>query len=135
MKVLGVDVGKRRVGLAISDEEGKFAFPLEVMEVEGEGEEAVVEMIKEVREREGAEVVVVGIPYSLKGTITPSTEFAQLIVKRLRERGLRVEEIDERLTTREAEKMMRREGGKKGKADKVAAALLLQVYLEKLGKK
>jgi len=135
MKVLGVDVGKRRVGLAISDEEGKFAFPLEVMEVEGEGEEAVVEMIKEVREREGAEVVVVGIPYSLKGTITPSTEFAQLIVKRLRERGLRVEEIDERLTTREAEKMMRGEGGKKGKADKVAAALLLQVYLEKLGKK
>lgn len=130
MKVLGIDVGRKRIGLAISDDEGKFAFPLEVIEVEGE--ESAIEKIKEIGEREGAKIIVVGIPYSLKGTITPSTQFAQLIARRLREEGLEVEEIDERLTTREAEKMIGR-GKKKGKTDKIAAALLLQVYLQKLG--
>lgn len=126
MKVLGIDIGKKRIGVAISDEEGKFAFPLKVVEVD---EEKVVDKIEEIGEREGAELIVVGIPYSLKGKITPSTEFAQLVAKKLREKGLRVEEVDERLTTREAEKIIGK--GRKGKIDKISAALLLQVYLER----
>ncbi len=117
------------MGLAISDKEEKFAFPLGTIEIEKE--EEAVERIKEIGEREGAEMIVVGIPYSLKGTITPSTEFAQLIARKLRERGFRVEEIDERLTTREAEKTIGANKITKGKADKIAAALLLQIYLER----
>lgn len=128
MKILGVDVGKRRIGFAISDEEGKFAFPLDVIEVDRE--EAVVDKIKEVGEKEGAQVIVIGIPYSLKGGITPSTEFALHVAQKLREIGFKVEEIDERLTTKEAERTVGT-GRKKGKADKIAAALLLQVYLQR----
>lgn len=128
MKILGVDVGKRRIGFAISDEEGKFAFPLDVIEVDRE--EAVVDKIREVGEKEGAQVIVIGIPYSLKGKITPSTEFALQVAQKLREIGFKVEEIDERLTTKEAERAVGT-GRKKGKADKIAAALLLQVYLQR----
>jgi len=130
-KVLAIDVGKRRIGLAISDEGRRLAFPLGFLEVEGE--EMAVEKIGEVADKEGVKEIVVGMPYSLRGTITPSTELAMRIAQRLRERGFLVEEVDERLTTKEAEKVLGVGKGKrrKGEADKIAAVFLLQVYLER----
>lgn len=127
-KVLAIDVGKRRIGLAVSDEGRRLAFPLGFLEVEGE--EVAVEKIGEVAVREGVKEIVVGMPYSLKGNITPSTELAIRIAERLRERGFLVEEVDERLTTKEAEKVLGLGKGRrrKGEADKIAAVLLLQVF-------
>jgi putative Holliday junction resolvase len=128
-KVLAIDVGRKRIGLAISDEGRRFAFPFDFLEVEGE--EMAVERIGDVAEREGVRVIVVGIPYSLRGSITPSTEFALRIAERLREKGFFVEEIDERLTTKEAERVLGKGRRKKGKVDIVASVLLLRVYLER----
>ncbi|MBC7329301.1 Holliday junction resolvase RuvX [bacterium] len=130
-KVLAIDVGKRRIGLAVSDEGRRLAFPLGFLEVEGE--EVAVEKIGEVAVREGVKEIVVGMPYSLKGNITPSTELAIRIAERLRERGFLVEEVDERLTTKEAEKVLGLGKGRrrKGEADKIAAVLLLQVFLDR----
>ncbi|MBC7326990.1 Holliday junction resolvase RuvX [bacterium] len=128
MKILGVDVGKKRTGLAISDEKGKFAFPLEV--IEEESEEKLVKRIIEISRREEVKTIVVGIPYSLRGKITPSTELALRVADKLREAGFRVEEIDERLTTREAGKIIKSKK-KRGKIDKISASLLLQTWLER----
>ena len=130
-KVLAIDVGKRRIGLAISDEGRCFAFPLGFLEVEGE--EMAVDKIGEVAEREGVKEIVVGMPYSLKGAVTPSTELAIRIAEGLKERGFIVEEVDERLTTKEAEKVLGvgKVRKRKGEADKIAAVFLLQVYLER----
>lgn len=128
-KILGVDIGKKRIGLAISDEEGKIAFPLEVIEVEEEQE--ILDKIKEIIRREGIELIVIGIPYSLKGTITPSTEFALLVAEKFREEGFKVKEIDERLTTKEAMKLTSGKKKRKGNIDKISATLLLQTYLER----
>lgn len=115
--------------MAISDEEGKIAFPLEVIEVEEEQE--ILDKIKEIIRREGIELIVIGIPYSLKGTITPSTEFALLVAEKFREEGFKVKEIDERLTTKEAMKLTSGKKKRKGNIDKISATLLLQTYLER----
>jgi putative Holliday junction resolvase len=132
-KVLAIDVGRKRIGLAISDEGRRFAFPLGVLEVGGE--EMAVEKVSELAQREGVRVIVVGMPYSLRGTLTPSTGLAMRIAEKLRERGFLIEEIDERLTTKEAERILGLGKGrrKKGEADKIASVLLLQVYLEREG--
>jgi putative Holliday junction resolvase len=129
-RVLGVDLGTVRVGLAVSDPQGILASPFEVIE----RTDAPAEIARRVSEL-GCEEIVVGIPFSLDGTKGSAADAAEEFAKQLEsETLLPVVRWDERLTTVQAERSMRA-GGKnakqqRGSIDKVAAALILQAFLD-----
>ena len=133
MRLLGLDVGERRIGLAISDPLGTIASPLRVLDRK-ETTDPIGEIIAEAQALE-VETIVVGMPLTLRGEIGPAAELMQEFVEKLRARSpIPVEIIDERLTTKVAERDMIRAGmsreGRRETIDKVAAALILQSYLD-----
>jgi putative Holliday junction resolvase len=127
VKVLGVDLGTKRTGLAISDDAGSMALAFGV--VEG-GAEEVIRAVQ----RSGAQSVVVGLPRNMDGSVGAAGRRVQQFVKILRARtGLPVETFDERLTSFEAE---RRLAGaplsrkkKRAHVNVVSAQLILEEYL------
>jgi putative Holliday junction resolvase len=123
MRVLALDHGAARCGVAISDPTGTLASPLDVIERPDtkRGLAAVARLVEE----RAAERVVVGLPLTLKGEEGQQAERARTFAERLERRiSVPVELHDERLTTRLAE----RTGGE-GDADSRAAAHLLEGYL------
>lgn len=138
MRTLGVDVGRRRVGLAISDPSGLLARPLTTIAVSGPDLlEKVLDAISRLRaEDDGLEAVVVGVPRRLDGTAGEQTAFVEHFVSGLRARlDLPVWTEDERLSSREAESRLalREKDWKKRKAqlDAAAAAVILQDFLDR----
>lgn len=132
-RVLGVDLGSARVGLALSDPTGLTAQPLEVLRTSGDDDVAAT-IADRVRELEVDEVVV-GIPIRMNGTRGPEAEAAEAFAQRLEARArVPVHRWDERLSTKQAEGVMRSGGAdarrQRGTVDKVAAAIVLQAYLE-----
>jgi len=131
---LGIDHGSKRIGLAISDAGGKVALPAGTLESKGLKRDLAA--IREIVEARQVERIVVGLPIHMDGRRGPQAQAAQAFADRLaRELGLPVDTLDERWTTREAERALRATGrkGKKQRAvvDSVAAALLLRTYLER----
>jgi putative pre-16S rRNA nuclease len=131
-RALGVDLGSRRIGLAISDAGGKVATPYATLERTNDEHDA--QAIAEVASAEGAKLVVLGHPLMLDGTRGDAAAVTEAFAAKLKESGLRVTLWDERLTTKEAESGLKRQG-MKGRArraiiDKVAAQVLLQSYLD-----
>ncbi len=127
MRKLAVDVGQSRVGLAIS--EGSLALPLEVIPA---GESAANQVLELARAR-GVEAIYVGLPLSLTGSFTASTQNSVEFANRLGAE-FEVRMIDERLTTKSAQSRLR-EGGKNSKqsrgiVDAQAAALILEFALQ-----
>ena len=139
MRVIGIDVGARRVGIAISDATRTLARPLESIVVASDRDaiERVVARIETLAsEEDGVTAVVVGLPSRLDGSPTDATARAAAFVDALRRRTpLPIFTEDERLTSVEAEsRLARRERDwKKRKAtiDALAAAILLQDYLDR----
>src|SRR5687768_6800838 len=102
MRVLGIDPGARRIGLALSDPEGQFALPLEA--VQARGTEHVVQQLVAEAARRQAERLVIGLPLRLDGSEGESARLARKLAERLHAAtGLPVVLWDERLTTRAAE--------------------------------
>jgi putative Holliday junction resolvase len=138
-RVLGIDVGERRIGLAISDVSGTLARPLRTLEVRDmtDGIEGVVAAIDALaREDEGLTAVVVGIPRRLDGTANEATARVTRFVDLLRAGApVPVELEDERLSSREAEQLLslreRDWRKRKAKLDAAAAAVILQDYLDR----
>jgi putative holliday junction resolvase len=138
-RVLGIDVGERRIGLAISDVSGTLARPLRTLEVRdmADGIESVVAAIEALaREDEGLAAIVVGIPRRLDGTANEATVRVTRFVDMLRGRApVPIELEDERLTSREAEQRLslreRDWRKRKTKLDAAAAALILQDHLDR----
>ncbi len=133
MRALGVDVGERRIGLAVSDPSGLIASPLEVL-LRSPGDDAVGEIVARAEEL-GAEVIVVGMPVDLRGELGVAAQDMERFVEALRARSSApVETCDERLTSVAAARAMREAGlterDRRGQVDKVAAALLLQSWLD-----
>jgi putative Holliday junction resolvase len=129
MKILGVDPGARRWGIAISDESGTWAFPRGVVPA-GEALEAVARIAAD----EGVREIVVGLPRTLRGGAGPAARATDEAAGRIAARtGLPVRRLDERFTTAEADRAMREGGARRSRRragrDAVAAALLLQTYL------
>ena len=147
--VLGLDYGSKRIGLAVSDEAGVFAFPAGALERTGLQRDlaALAALIAE----RGVTRIVVGLPLHLSGRSGPEAEAARAFARALGEAvQLPVDLLDERWTTREAERALRdapgkrsaqRAGGERsssrprkrsrGSVDSVAATLLLRTYLER----
>jgi putative Holliday junction resolvase len=130
--VLGIDFGRSRIGVAISDELRMLAHPLETIPA---GKKAARRIAEIVRERK-IDNVVVGLPRNMDGTFGPAAEEVQKFVKELRALvPCNVTTWDERLTTVAAQRTLR-EGGKKtrdtrGYVDQVAAQMILQGYLDR----
>lgn len=134
MRALGVDLGSRRIGVALSDSGGVLASPYETVERSGDEGRDHARLLALADEAD-VEVVVVGLPLALDGSVGPAAEGVLAEVDRLRRvTSLPVETYDERLTTVTATRLLR-EGGVKGKArrrvvDQVAAAVILQSWLD-----
>ena len=134
MRILALDHGERRIGVAVSDPLRSFAQPLETLERPRKGRWDPCARIAElVREYEVA-TVVVGLPLHLDGRPSPASEAARAFGSRVAERtGVEVEFLDERLTSVEAERRMAEAGRsarqRRGKVDPLAAALLLSTWL------
>jgi len=134
-----VDVGARRVGLAISDASRTLARPLETLTVANEADavDRVARRIEELDQEDvGLATIVVGMPSSLDGTPTPQTAQVLAFIALLKSRtALPIATEDERLTSREAEsRLARREKDwrkRKAQLDAAAAAVFLQDYLDR----
>ncbi len=133
MRVLAIDFGTKKLGLALSDPEGRFALPRGVMPREGEAEQMYAGLARlAAEERVGA--LVVGLPLGLDGAETATTRQARNFGNRLAARlALPVHFVDERLSSAEAKSRLAETGtrGKKAKArlDAEAAALILESFL------
>ena len=137
-RVLAVDLGSRRIGVAVSDSRGALAFPHCVVE-RGSSRSADHDALREIAASLGASTVVVGLPRSLNGRIGPA---AEAVLEEARELsaalGFDVVLVDERMTTVVAEKAMRSAGRagsarrvRKARVDAAAAAVILQAWLDR----
>ncbi|MHC4872583.1 MAG: Holliday junction resolvase RuvX [Planctomycetota bacterium] len=133
-RYLGVDLGTRRVGLAISDELGIIASPLRTVSVKTE-DQALSEVEKAFAE-ENAVLIVLGLARNMNGKIGPKAKECQNFAERLKEKNYKVELWDERLTSIAAEKAMLEANmsrkKRKEKIDALAAQMILQSYLESI---
>lgn len=129
-RVLGVDLGTVRVGLAKSDEARVVATPLDTLD----GGDDVVQRLADRARSEDCDTVVVGLPRALSGQDTDSTRAARAVAEGLRAWGLAVELWDERLSSVEAERALlgagRRRAKRRQERDRVAAAIILQGWLD-----
>jgi putative Holliday junction resolvase len=129
--VLGVDYGSRRIGLAISDPEGVFAFPAGFLERRDPARDLAA--LRELVEARGVVQIVVGLPIHMNGREGPEADAARSFAAALgRETGRKVEMLDERWTSQEAERALRETGRgrrERGEVDALAASLLLRAYL------
>ena len=136
MRTLGLDVGERRVGVAISDPEGRLAVPLQVVE-RGRGGRDAVQVVLELARREDVGRIVVGLPVSLDGTLGPQAAETQRFADGLRAAtDIEVILYDERLSSVEADRHLEAAGVRGRQArerrDAVAASIILQAYLDSL---
>jgi putative pre-16S rRNA nuclease len=139
MRVLGIDVGTRRVGLAISDATATLARPLETVAVDGDAD-AIDRVARAVArlagEDDGLGAVVVGLPRRLDGSSSEATDRVRAFVDALSRRiAIPVAVEDERLSSREAESRLaireRDWRKRKTRLDAAAAAVVLQDYLDR----
>ena len=137
MRVLAIDVGERRVGLAISDPTRTLARPLATLTVDpGRAIDTVAHKIAQLAsEDDGVAEIVVGMPVRLDGSPSEQTSRVAVFVDRLRMRtAIPIRMADERLTSREAESRLavnERDWRKRKKGlDAAAAAIFLQEYLD-----
>ncbi len=134
-RILALDPGTKRIGVALSDELGWTAQPLETFERKSLA--ADVAHIKDLIHRHEVREIVIGMPVQLNGRMGPAAQSVQQFLEAVQGGvGVPVVTWDERLTTKAAEQMLieadvsRKK--RKGVVDRVAAALLLKSYLEHL---
>ena len=133
MRCLGLDIGDRWIGVALSDPGGILASPFSIIERIDDGQ--AIAAITDIINKEQVGQVVVGLPLSLDGTLSGQAEkvndFAQKLAEHIE---IPMEYRDERLTTVMAQRLKRASGGKKSRGktryDSQAAALILQSYLD-----
>ncbi len=127
---LGLDIGDRWIGVAMSDPQGILASPHTI--IRRTDESSGINAILAIIDQNQVGAVVVGLPLSLKGSIGSQAEKVQSFVQELSAHTkVPIEYRDERLTTVEAQRLMRMtKKGRKDRDDAVAAALILQEYLD-----
>ncbi|MCK8114430.1 Holliday junction resolvase RuvX [Anaerosoma tenue] len=133
MRALGLDIGSVRIGVAVSDPSGSVASPLTVLD--GRSLASDIGPLARLVEDYEPECLVVGLPLSLSGETGPQAEAVQATAERLAGAvGVPLAYADERLSSAEARRMMSASGlsekEQRGSVDKVAAALLLQSWLD-----
>ncbi len=138
LRILGIDHGDRRIGLAMGDTEVAIATGLATIERPSPAAD-VTEQLRRVCREHGAGRIVVGVPVNMDGTHGERARLALAFAQQLRDAlGIEVETWDERLTTRQADRAML-EGDlsrkkRKARVDRLAAQIMLQSYLDAKGR-
>ena len=131
-RALGIDLGDARVGVAVSDDLGMLAHPMETIQVKAG---RVMGRILEIAREKGTQTIVVGMPRNMDGSFGPAAQKTRDFIDALKlEPSCRVVPWDERLTTVSAQRSLH-EAGKNARAqkamiDQVAAQILLQSWLD-----
>ena len=137
-RILGVDYGSQRVGLSLSDPLGVIARPIEPLK----NDPLLLPALQQLSAREHVRLVVIGMPFNLKGQLAQKADEVQIFIAALKEQlGLEVITWDERFTTTIAQQTMLAMGTKKmerrkkdGRIDSMAAAIILQGYLDHMNR-
>jgi putative Holliday junction resolvase len=140
VRFVGIDLGLKRIGLAVSDASGTLARPLRTLTRGSSDDEGAAAAIADAigvlaREEDGVAAIVVGLPKRLDGSDTDQTAHVRRMVDRLRSLvGIPIELQDERLSSREAESRLalreRDWRARKARLDAASAAVILQDYLD-----
>lgn len=134
-RILGIDYGDVRVGLAISDELGFTAQGLETLVINGSVKK-FISGIRKLKEEYDFEEVVIGYPKNMDGTLSEKSKLIDTLIPQIESLGLKVNKWDERLTTVSAYRTMRdlniSQKKKNTYADKLAATYILEGYLSSL---
>lgn len=133
MRILGIDYGNKRVGIAVSDAFGWTAQPLATLKMHGHQE--LLTEIKKYIKKYNVEEIIVGMPYNMDGSRGKRAEITQSFINFLTKKiVLPIKLQDERLTTSQAKNILLEadvsRAGRKKVIDKLAAALILQSYLD-----
>ncbi|CAM3183743.1 Holliday junction resolvase RuvX [Leuconostoc rapi] len=140
MRILGLDVGSRTVGVAVSDPMGWTAQGVEIIRINEDEKEFGLERLGEIIKDKQAKGIVLGLPKNMNNSEGPRAEASRLYAKMVQDKfNLPTDFQDERLTTVQAERMLIEEANvsrKKRKLviDKIAAEFILQNYLDANGK-
>jgi putative Holliday junction resolvase len=133
ISALGLDIGRRRIGVAGCDGTGLIAFGITTIERQTFPE--VLASLRQIADDRKAQVLVIGLPYRMDGTIGTQAKQVQRLAEAIAaDLELPIEYVDERLTSVQAEEMLRAEGvslqHNKALIDRKAAALILQQWLD-----
>ncbi len=133
MRVIGLDVGEVRIGVAISDPDQTTAFPLTV--VARTDDDLAIRAILDILHDQEADRIVYGQPRRLDGSIGPQARATEKFIELLRAKtSVALVAQDERLTSAQAERVLLAQGVKRAKRreiiDKMAAAIILQAHLD-----
>ncbi|MDY4762218.1 Holliday junction resolvase RuvX [Streptococcus thoraltensis] len=138
MRIMGLDVGSKTVGVAVSDPLGFTAQGIEIIAIDEENKEYGLERLSELVSEYNVDRFVVGLPKNMNNSEGPRVEASKLYGDLIKERfELPVDYQDERLTTVQAERMLVEQadisrGKRKKVIDKLAAQLILQNYLDRM---
>lgn len=135
MRVMALDIGDRRIGVALSDPLGMLASPLTTIERATPDTESAIDAVLALAEQHEAAEILVGIPYLMSGRIGAQAritlDFAATLAERV---SIPITQADERLSSVQADRMLAQSGGAatrdRGRTDAAAAAVILQAYLD-----
>ena len=137
MRILGIDYGDARVGIAITDELNITVQGLETIQRNG-SDKIVLRRLDEILEKHDVDTIVVGMPLNMNGTISDRAKITQEFIHKLKCKynKLKIDWIDERLTTVEAHKTMNfldiNKNKKRNIVDTISAVYILETYLNKI---
>ena len=136
MRILGIDYGEARTGFAITDELGITAQVLETLQSNG-SDKLILKKIDELLEIYNIDTIVVGMPYNMNGTKSERAELTEKLIHKLKCKynKLKIDYIDERLTTVAAHKTMNflniNKHKKRNIVDTISAVYILETYMER----
>ena len=136
MRILGIDYGDSRVGVAVSDPLGITAQGLETIHHKG-NDKVVLKRLEEIIQEKQISTIVIGIPYHMNGTESDRVQITRRFIHKLKCKfpKVAIEEIDERLTTVAAHKTMNdlevKKDKKRGIVDTISAIYILEMYMNK----
>ena len=135
MRILALDVGDRRIGVALSDPLGMLASPLTTIDRATPDTDTAIDAILALADQHEAAEILVGIPYLMSGRIGAQARITLDFAKALSARTtIPVTQADERLSSVQADRMLTQSGASntrdKGRTDSAAAAVILQAYLD-----
>lgn len=137
-RVLALDVGSHRIGIAMSDAEGILALPLTTINANPRSQ--AMKHIADLVTTHAVDEVVIGLPLTLRGEVGPQARLVQAFARSLKQTVAQpIRFVDERWTSVAAERSMRGLGIKparrKAHVDEIAASIILQEYLDSIGRK
>lgn len=127
MKLLGIDYGESKIGLAIGDNESRVAIPFDI--IKNQDKRNSIEEIKNVCQKENIKKIIVGLPINPQASSSDQIKkIEDFIFQLANSTGIEVESQDERFSTQEAQKLIEKN---KTQDDDISAMLILQSYIDK----